>query len=166
MLSPASIIKEKETIMTDRKNHKVEPEKIKLNDLMTFTYYTKVISTSNNGEEIQVLDLDDNHRNISIRGRDLIANAHSADQFQEEEKVSKTRAAELLVGSTSRPFTVCFTKSDGEERVLRGRLVRPEPLLGRSMVEDLDAPGQDRLRQVDHRTIQFLIVDGVKYIVK
>ena len=40
-------------------------------------------------------------------------------------------------------------------------------LLGRSLCEDLDLPeGRNRLREVDHRTIKYLIVDGVKYVVK
>jgi len=34
------------------------------------------------------------------------------------------------------------------------------------MVEDLEVKGVNRLRQVDHRTIKYLIVDGVKYMVK
>ena len=50
---------------------------------------------------------------------------------------------------------------------MRGRLITPEPLLGRSMVEDLDlAVTEHRQRLVDHRTIKFLIIEGVKYIVK
>ena len=58
-------------------------------------------------------------------------------------------------------------KQDGTERTLRGKLVKPEPLLGRSMVEDLDSDDKkNRLRQVDHRTINWLVVDGVKYTVK
>jgi hypothetical protein len=80
--------------------------------------------------------------------------------------VTMTRAAEILITSFNRPLTVRFVKKQGGERVLRGRLLRPEPLLGRSYVEDLDAKGDSRIRLVDHRTIKCLIVDGVKYTVK
>ena len=60
----------------------------------------------------------------------------------------------------------------GEERILRGYLVQVETGFGRSMVIDLEAdkgtrPDYDgRLRQVDHRTLKWLIYKNVKYIVK
>jgi len=76
------------------------------------------------------------------------------------------KAAEILVNAYHRPLTVCFVKNDGTERTLRGRLVKPEPLLGRSTVEDLDVTNGNRLRLVDHRTIKWIVVDGTKYTVK
>lgn len=61
----------------------------------------------------------------------------------------------------------------GEERILTGYLVKVETGFGRSMVIDLEAdtskstPEWDaRLRQVDHRTLNWLISKNVKYIVK
>lgn len=152
--------------MSDRVTHKVDPTKVKAGDLMAFTYYVKVKRTDQNGEELLVEDLDNHSNEIQVRGKDLVISSHSADQFAEEEKVSKTRAAEILIHSANRPLTVSFLKADGTERVLKGRLIAPEPLLGRSMVEDLETHDKNRLRQVDHRTINFLIVDGVKYTVK
>jgi hypothetical protein len=153
--------------MTDRKTNPVAPSKVKMGDMMAFTYYVKVRSVHQNGDELVVEDLDNKNTPISIRGKDLVERAFSADQYSEEEKVGKTRAAEILVSSHNRPLTVSFMKQDGTERVLKGRLVKPEPLLGRSMVEDLEKmDSKDRVRQVDHRTLNFLIVDGVKYVVK
>ncbi len=151
---------------TERKTHKVDPAKVKKGDLMAFTYYVKIKSSNRNGEELLVEDLDNGLSEIRVQGKDLVVSSHSADQFAEEEKVTKTRAAEILINSPNRPLTVCFLKADGTERVLRGRLIAPEPLLGRSMVEDLETLDKNRLRQVDHRTIKFLVVDQVKYIVK
>lgn len=58
-------------------------------------------------------------------------------------------------------FTVKFTKKDGSERVLRGRRISTNNL-GRSEVFDLEENG---LRQVDHRTIQYLICKNKKYII-
>lgn len=146
---------------------KMDPTKVKVGDLMAFMYYTTVKTVLNNGEALLVTDLDDeNLRQISVQGKELVEKSFSADQYSEEVKENKTRVAEILVHSANRPLTVCFDKSDGEERTLRGRLVKPEPLLGRSMVEDLDVKGKNRLRQVDHRTLKWLIVDNVKYIVK
>jgi hypothetical protein len=152
--------------MTDRDKHDVKTVLVKEGDLMAFMYWVKVKKITNNGESLQVANLDDNESLITINGKELIEKSMSADQHQDIQKVTKTKAAELLVNSTNRPFTVSFLKTDGKERVIRGRLVKPEPLLGRSMVEDMELKGVNRLRQVDHRTIKYLIVDGVKYTVK
>jgi hypothetical protein len=152
--------------MTNREKYDVEPTQVKAGDLMALTYWVKVKSVTANGEHFDVENIEDNNSPIHINGGDLIRKSASADQYQKEEKVGKTKAAELLVSSTNRPFTVAFLKTDGNERLLRGRLVKPEPLLGRSMVEDMELKGVNRLRQVDHRTIKYLIVDGVKYTVK
>jgi hypothetical protein len=112
---------------------------------------------------------------INVNGRSLIENAFSADQYEEERRVTMTRAAEVLVASHNRPLTVCFvkqgSKKTGEGARRRARAARPpgrsERLLGRSLCEDLDLPeGQSRLREVDHRTIKYLIVDGIRYVVK
>ena len=148
-----------------RKQCKIVAKQVKTGDLMAFVYYGKVKTIAATGSNVIVFDVD-NKREMAVQGTELIESSLSADQFQEEEKVSKTRAAEILVNSPNRPLTVCFDKQDGTERTMRGRLVQPEPLLGRSMVEDLDIDGNNRLRQVDHRTIKWLIVDGMKYTVK
>lgn len=151
----------------ERKTNATDPKKVEKNHLMAFTYWAKVKEVRSNGEALIICDLDNGNTEIQVTGKELVARAYSADQYAEEEKVGKTKAAELLVSSPNRPFTVCFEKQDGTERVLKGRLVQPEPLLGRSMVEDLEATDpKGRLRQVDHRTIKYLIVDGVKYTVK
>lgn len=152
---------------SERRIEKVDPAKVKKGDLLAFTYYTLVKEVQDGGKKLIVADVDNKGSEIGIQGLELVERSHSSDFFVDEEKVGKIHAAEILVGSQHRPFTVCFEKQDGSERVLRGRLIRPEPLLGRSMVEDLEEADQKkRLKQVDHRTIKFLIVDGVKYIVK
>lgn len=153
--------------MEDRKINKVQPSKVAVNDLMAFVNYVKVKQVLNGGEELIVTDLDHNNRNIKIAGKDLVENSLSADQSEETVKVSKTEAAEILISLHNRPFTVSFEKADGKERVLRGRLIKHEALLGRSMVEDLDEPAdKNRVRQVDHRTINWITVEGVRYQVK
>ena len=151
---------------TDRKINKVEPQKVKKGDLMAFTYYVKIKESTQGGETLLVEDVDNGLNEIRVQGKELVVGSYSADQYTEEEKVTKTRAAEILIHSVNRPFTVSFLKADETERILRGRLVAPEPLLGRSMVEDLDTTDKHRLRQVDHRTINWIIVEGVKYVVK
>lgn len=55
----------------------------------------------------------------------------------------------------------------GEERTLIGYLLKVEPKVGRSTVIDLELPTDKyRIRQVDHRTINWLIIKNVKYLVK
>jgi len=112
--------------------------------------------------EIIVTDIDKGN-DFRIIGNELITQLLSADEFHTEEKVPLTRLAEILSTSFSTPFTVCFDKQDGEERILRGRLLSPEPLLGRSHVEDLDIKDKHKLRLVDHRNLKWIVVNGVKY---
>ncbi len=151
---------------SERKHHRVDPGRVKAGDLMAFIYYGKVKRVEDDGKSLRIKGLDSNQGEFTVAGASLVASSFSADQYSEEERVTKTRAAQILIESFNRPLTVCFVKQAGQLRVLRGRLIRPEPLLGRSHVEDLDMTGQSRIRLVDHRTIKYLIVDGVKYIVK
>lgn len=154
--------------MYDRITHKTDVSKVKAGDIMALVHYVRVKSTSINGQEMIVSDLDNTGPDILVRGKELIEQSLSGDQYAETIKITKTQAAEILVHSSNRPLTVIFVKSDGTVRTIKGRLIKPEPLLGRSMVEDLDLPISEkhRARLVDHRTIKELIVDGVKYIVK
>ena len=149
-----------------KKINKTDPLRIKNGDLMAIVHYVKVTQTIPHNYELLTSDVDLPNHGMRVQGKELLESAFSADQYAEEIKVSKTQAAEFLVNSPNRPFTVNFAKSDGTERTLRGRLVCPEPLLGRSMVEDLDETSGHNLRQVDHRTINWLIVECTKYIVK
>lgn len=151
----------------ERETFKVDPAKVKKDDLMAIIYYVKVKSIKN--ESMTVTDLENGLSDINVQGKDLIQNSLSADFFEKEEKVTMTKMAEILISSPNRPLTVCFKKKDGTERVLRGRWIAQEALMGRSYVEDLDiakdAKG-GRTREVDHRNILYLIVDGVKYVLK
>ncbi|NVB40990.1 hypothetical protein G6O69_24330 [Pseudenhygromyxa sp. WMMC2535] len=54
----------------------------------------------------------------------------------------------------------------GQVRTLIGYLVQTEAKMGRSQVIDLEAPGKHRYRLVDHRTINWLVLKNVKYVVK
>lgn len=151
--------------MTDQITHKVSPTKIKVGDLMAFTYWGKV-EGSNRREVLAVRNVNDN-QTFNVVSNQMIEQGLSADQYAEEVKATKTEIAELLINAANRPLSVCFEKANGSERVLRGRLIKPEPLLGRSMCEDMDIDNEkDRLRLVDHRTIKWLVVDGVKYTTK
>lgn len=145
--------------------HNPQTDKVIVGEILAFVHYVQVETVNVPANLLRVKDIDKGGF-IDVRGKELIENSFSASQHAEEVYVNKTRAAEILVSSHNRPFTVSFQKSDGTERTLKGRLVKPEPLLGRSVVEDLETKDTSRVRQVDHRTINFLIVEGVKYIVK
>jgi len=167
---------EKLMVTEERKTNKIISENVKIGDIMGIMYYVKVKDTDVDRNDsvrsdklyaesssITTVDLDRDMSPIVVRGKSLIEGCLSADQFYEEMKSTKTQIAEILVTSYNRPFSVCFEKQGGEKRIIRGRLIQAEPLLGRSMVEDLDITKGNKLRQVDHRTIEWLIVDGVKY---
>lgn len=142
-----------------------KPEDVRKGDLMAFTYYGRIEQVM--GDHLQVFDLV-NEQTFFVNGADLIEKSHSADRYDEEIKVTKTEMATILMKSYHVPFTVVFTKQDGTERTLRGILIEPEPVMGRSKVEDLDITGgkQNRFRLVDHRSLISLTVGGKKYTLK
>ena len=51
----------------------------------------------------------------------------------------------------------------GQEHTLFARLSKAEGKLGRSLVVDLPTQGY---RQVDHRSIKWIVIDNVKYTLK
>ena len=118
----------------------------------------------------------------------------------DQKKVSKTELAEILMNARDAVVVVNFhkqasadtvhsklTEADGqkvtkkllgsllkgEERTMTGYVIGAEPVLGRTVMIDLekvkkvDAKGWDnRQRQVDHRTLNWVIYKGIKYFVK
>lgn len=145
----------------------VSVKSINVDDIMAFTFYAKVnrVMDLNESTTIRCTNLD-NGNQFDINGEALIETGKSADQYYANETVSKMKAAEILLSAKDDPFTVKFVKADGKVRTLRGRLASAEPLLGRSMVIDLDIDSDNQLRQVDHRTIKSLILRGVQYTVR
>ncbi len=135
----------------------------KAGDVVAIVRYAKVNSAKADLVELQ--DVDDKSK-FTIRGKELLDTLRSASNFEKTEKITLTKAAEIVSSSFNTPMTVCFTKQDGSERVMVCRLLSTEPLLGRSHVDDLEIQESHRLRQVDHRTIKWAVVNGVKYVVK
>ena len=82
------------------------------------------------------------------------------------EKVSKTKLADVLTETNGEQFTAVFKKANGQSRTLRGKLFEPKPTMGRSIVEDLDLPEGERIRLVDHRTLESVIVNDKKYVLR
>lgn len=129
--------------------------------LVAISKFARVTSVT--PSELWLHDVDDNS-DFRVVGTELMSKLVSADLFEKEVKETLTNVAKL-VSSSHGPITVCFLKQDDSERILRGRLLSTEPLLGRSHFDDLDLQA-NRLRLVDHRTIKWAIIDGTKYLVK
>ena len=119
---------------------------------------------------------------------------NNASVFGSEEKICLTKVAKILEEANTACFTVSFhakvdekvvreklqslTAADlknkakvlevakdimhGKETVIVGRLSKAMGKLGRSLIIDLPTQGY---RLVDHRTLKWLIIKNVKYIV-
>lgn len=136
---------------------------IKKGEILSSTLYMEVLNKDGNSVKVR----DSNKNEFTVQGKGLIEKTmNSNTQFDTEEKVSRTQAVEALLTAGDTVFTVEFTKADGTDRVLVGRLINTENHMGRSNVEDLLTTDTHKLRQVDHRTIKSLILRGVKYTVK
>lgn len=141
-------------------------ESVEQGDLMAVVMYATVKNRRRMGGSAIDCTNVDTKEEFSVQGASLVEKMFSADRYSEEKKVSKTEMAEVLSNSYNVPFTVTFEKLDGTQRKLRGRLLKPERLMGRCQVEDLDEPVGKRMRLVDNRTLLELIVDGIKYTLK
>jgi hypothetical protein len=73
---------------------------------------------------------------------------------------------EDFVGNLSQCKKLAKNFLEGELCVIVAKLVNLEPKLGRSMVKDLRVPFGYNLRQVDHRTIEWIIFKNRKFIFK
>lgn len=138
---------------------------IKKGDLMAVVYWVKVDTIDKRNEEMQVKELDGKSSGFRIHGKDLIETCFSADHFTKEEKITATKADEMLPTLRNLPITVVFNKDDGTERTLRGRVLKPGAM-GHTYMEDLDKSINDRLRLVNNRGIKSITVLGTKYTVK
>ena len=117
----------------------------------------------------------------------------SADHFEKEVKCGMTDLSDILEQCSDTIFKVQFKKKidpkdiedklsglkakdlssklkdlskqllEGETCEIVGHLLESENNLGRSIVIDLNAPLSNNIRQVDHRTIDWIIFRNVKY---
>lgn len=135
---------------------------IKKGEILSTTMYLEVLSKDK--DSIQVKD--SYGREFTVRGVELIEKSmSSSDQFDNTVKITRTELAEKLVNLGDQVFTVNFDKQTGENRTLRGYKVSTENLMGRVNAIDLDVTGYGQ-RQIDLRTIKYLIVGNTKYVVK
>lgn len=65
-------------------------------------------------------------------------------------------------------FLSAFAKGivEGEECTMVCHLIKAESSLGRSTVIDLTTKHANKFRQVDHRSINYIIINNAKYVLK
>ncbi len=78
-----------------------------------------------------------------------------------EEKLSKLNATDLKDDKKLSEISKDLAK--GELCELTGHLLESENSLGRSLMIDLNHGSVNNIRQVDHRTIEYVIFKNVKY---
>lgn len=141
----------------------MEFKKIQAGEVLSSTMYLTVLSKDKDSIKVK----DNFGREFTVKGPKLIEETmNSSSQYTKEEKVSKTKAAEVLTQVGDSAFTVVFKKQDGTDRTLVGKLLDTENLMGRSNVSDLQITSGSNLRQVDLREVKSLISKGIKYTVK
>ena len=137
--------------------------KHEVGDLINFSRFVKVVKVNDNKESITVVDVKNNEE-FEIIGNSLHEDCLNADLVTEEKRVGKTELAEIFSTAFNKPFTVVFTKADGEDRTLRGTLLEHQRLFGRSFVADMDIEDFTKnTRLVTHANLKELILDGIKY---
>lgn len=151
------------------------------------------------GDQVQ-LKADGSAESVVVNKKYVEALLTSADQYDKEEKITKTDAANLLQSNSNVVLTVNFNKQvkaedvekeildayqnstpaqlqlavkkavksaiSGVERTMVGRHSGSTNEFGRLNFTDMEASGNNRTRQVDPRGLNWMIIKGVKYVVK
>lgn len=90
-----------------------------------------------------------------------------------KKKVTEESVMEKLQGATAKDldnnkFLAQLSKelTEGEDCLMTCHLVEAESSLGRSTVIDLTTSSPNKFRQVDHRTINYIIINNTKFVLK
>jgi hypothetical protein len=167
---------------------KSDASQIKVGEFLSEIQYYKVLEVSSSGifvKNIRGLE-------FTISKSIVEEGLHSDRQFNEEQQVTRTELVQVLSNAGETVFTACFNKkldakalkesfNDpkisvksvaamqrmllGEERVLTGFLLSSDALSGRFQVVDLEDP-EGRAKQIDQRTLNWVILRNIKYTVK
>lgn len=133
----------------------------KQGDILYSPTYVKILKCVND-EEYFVEDIFFEVQ-YTLEGHTLINTYSGCTYYETFTKISLSCLIEKFLDTKDGSiFTVCFKKLNNEFRYLRGKYIGQDLLYGRSRVFDLDIK---EIRLVDHRTLQFLIVDEHLYIV-
>ena len=179
---------------------KTRVSKLVKGDKLSRISFMEVVSTD--ALYIRVKNEDDYEWSIA---NGIVAEECYSTKMDEEKKVSRTELAELLMNARDAVVVVNFNKQanadtvhakleeadgqkvtkkllgnllKGEERTMTGYVIGAEPVLGRTVMIDLEGkkslkPTKEegvlwdsRQRLVDHRTLNFVVYKNVKYTVK
>ena len=129
------------------------------------------VNNQQEGPQGTILTVTDIDRDIDfqIRGDELALSLNRCETFEDVKKVNKGDLLERLKTTRGKIFSCVFVKANNEERYIQGIYAGPDEGFGRSFVVDLEKIAQgDRnvMRLLDHRTIQYIIVDNTKYVLK
>ena len=172
---------------------KWDSSKLAIGNMFSGTSYYETVSEIN-AKEVFCYEKSFNDRGVTIDKEIMRDEMNNATLYDSEESLPITKLATKLVEANNMCFQVCFTckasdkkvleelsglkaapKSDkearelakrclvGNEQTLVCRLSKAEGKLGRSLVVELSSVGY---RQVDHRSIKWIVIDNVKYSLK
>lgn len=143
----------------------IEIKSAKPGERLSYTSYFQILSVNKRTGSMVV---EDQHgQELTIAGKEFIeTNMKSAAQYSTTEKLGKNALAEKLFTAGDAIMQVKFKKQDGKNRTLVGYFMSQDTNLGRSNMTDLEITKGHNLRQVDHRTLQEVIVNGVRYTSK
>ncbi len=150
----------------DKIINELDPKAVRPDDIVAFHFYTKVvkIETGPQGQtQLVVKDLE-NDQLFTVQGEPIIQRGFSGNYVKEEVKMSRTKIIGVLKDSPNKPIQIQFTKKDGSARNMICRFLGTSDT-GYAQVEELVETGP-QLRQVDLRTMEWMVVEGTKYVVK
>lgn len=167
-------------------------EAVQKNDWLSYTSYIKVLDIQ--GSNLKVIDqrgvvfgIQQGDGNSSLVNQTM----HSASYVAQEVVISRTQLVEKMLSAGNAIMTATYYKQvdpekafeqvktgqvikthaeqkkdfkkalEGERRILTGYILKEEGGMGRTLFYDLEAQGP---RLVDHRSIETLILKGIKYI--
>ena len=172
---------------------KWDSSKLAIGNVFSGTSYYETVSEMGNNE-VFVYEKNQNNRGVVIDKSILCDEMHNASVWDNEEKVSKTQLASILVDANDVCFQVCFDTQASEKKALATlselkRVPKDENKLREIIQSCLTGNEQTMIcrlskaegklgrslvvelptqgyRQVDHRSIKWIAIGNTKYVLK
>lgn len=150
--------------------NETDPYQVETGDVMLFQFYVKVNSVEtrkvNNEEEtvLKVTNLDNGDK-LTMSGNTVIKKALSANYYEEScLGISRTDMIKIIKKSVGHPMQVQFTKKDGSPRNMICKFLYTTDT-GYAFVDEF-TDKEIQHRQVDLRTIEWVIINGIYYKIR